>query len=53
MPRLFAKSGRSGFYLAIKKGGQLSAGDGIHFSNGDLTGETIEMMFNRKMNLDG
>ena len=53
MPRLFAKSGRSGFYLAIKKIGSISAGDQIDASNAEHAGETIDLVFRRKMNREG
>jgi MOSC domain-containing protein YiiM len=49
--RRFAKSGRSGFYLAIKKTGELEVGNEIElFGSGD-SNLTIDMVFREKMKL--
>ena len=52
MLRRFAKSGRSGFYLAIEKKGVLESGDPIRLLSGDHGGETIDAVFRRKMNVN-
>jgi len=49
--RRFAKSGRSGFYLAIEKTGELGAGDSVNFVSRELTGESIADVVRRRFNL--
>jgi MOSC domain-containing protein YiiM len=47
--RRFAKSGRSGFYLAVEKTGELEAGDSIELSDGGKRGKTIAEIFSDRV----
>jgi MOSC domain-containing protein YiiM len=47
--RRFTRSGRSGFYLAIEKTGELAAGDNIELSAGENDGKTIDEIFNERV----
>jgi MOSC domain-containing protein YiiM len=47
--RRFTRSGRSGFYLAIEKTGELAAGDSIELSAGENDGKTIDEIFNERV----
>ncbi len=49
--RRFAKSGRSGFYLAIEKTGELEAGDAIEFLSREPNQASIAQVFRDKFNL--
>jgi MOSC domain-containing protein YiiM len=47
----FAKSGRSGFYLAIEKTGDLGAGDEIEFLSREANQPSIFEMISERFNL--
>lgn len=47
----FAKSGRSGFYLAIEKTGELKTGDAIEFLSREPNQASIAQVFRDKFNL--
>jgi MOSC domain-containing protein YiiM len=49
--RRFAKSGRSGFYLAIEKPGELKAGDAIEFLSRETNQTSISEMVKQRFNL--
>lgn len=47
--RRFAKSGRSGFYLAVEKTGELAVGDDIELSAGENRSKTVAEIFNERV----
>ncbi|HTK38965.1 MAG TPA: MOSC domain-containing protein [Pyrinomonadaceae bacterium] len=47
--RRFTKSGRSGFYLAVERTGELAAGDNIELTAGENDGKTIAEIFNDRV----
>ncbi len=47
----FAKSGRSGFYLAIEKTGELGAGDEIKFTSREANQPSISEVVRKRFNL--
>lgn len=49
--RRFAKSGRSGFYLAIEKTGELGTGDAIEFLSRESSQASIAQVVRDKFNL--
>jgi MOSC domain-containing protein YiiM len=51
MIKRFAKSGRSGFYLAIEKTGELGAGDKIEFTSREADQPSILEVVQKRFNL--
>lgn len=49
MPRMFAQSGLSGFYLSVVKTGTLQAGDAIKLTPGDRRDSSIAGLFRAKV----
>ena len=47
--RRFAKSGRSGFYLAVEKTGELAVGDDVELSAGENRSKTVAEIFNERV----
>lgn len=47
--RRFTKSGRSGFYLAVEKAGELSASDNIELTADENSGKSIAEIFNERV----
>jgi len=41
MPRLFLRSGRSGFYLSVVREGEIGAGDGIRHETGNVRAPSV------------